>query len=141
MNCQLCGELSEAYAEDKLSCLIKDQVEAHLSECVYCRDVYRLQALAGKVMEREKETSSDPFLATRVMAMIENTEVNHHIHDPLFRRVLRPVLITAVLSAAVFYGITIGNMFHRVADRQAIPVELALIDDGSIELLDLLSTE
>ena len=39
-----------------------------------CRRCYKLQILADKVMNQEKELQPDPFLATRVMARIDNLE-------------------------------------------------------------------
>ena len=141
MNCQLCKELSDAFAEDRLTSDTKAQVEAHIRECKECRELYSLLVLAEKVIKQEKETVSNPFLATRVMALLENSEISNYNQVPFFKRVLRPVLITTALAAAIFYGIIIGNIYRRAVTGSAIPIELALINDASLESVTLLSNE
>ena len=141
MNCHLCRKLSEAYAEGSLSSDTKNQVEAHLIDCEVCREIFRLQVLTDRLIKHEKETVSNPFLATRVMAFIENSEINSYIQAPLFKRFLRPVLITTALAAAILYGIIIGNIYQTAGSESAIPIELALINDASLESITLLSNE
>ena len=72
MNCKLCQENLDAYREGKLPAGMMTQVESHLETCDSCRRVLKIQLLADKVIGFEKETEPDPFLATRVMAGIEN---------------------------------------------------------------------
>lgn len=141
MNCQLCKELSDAFTEDKLTSETKAQVEAHLRECKECRELYRILMLAEMVIKQEKETVTNHFLATRVMAVIENSEAGSSSQVPLLKRVLRPILITTALAAAVFYGIIIGSIYPKSGTVLPIPVELALINDTNLESVNLLSNE
>jgi predicted anti-sigma-YlaC factor YlaD len=141
MNCQLCKNLSEAYAEGSLTSDTKSKVEAHIADCEECREVFRLQSLAGSIIKHEKETVSNPFLATRVMALIEDSEIRSYSQVPLFKRVIRPVLITTALAAALFYGIIIGNIYKGAGTGSTIPIELALINDANLESVNLLSNE
>jgi predicted anti-sigma-YlaC factor YlaD len=120
---------------------MKVQVESHLKECKPCSGIYRLQILADKVIDQEKELQPDLFLATRVMAYVDNLEGSGYKSATVFTRVFKPALITASMAAAVFSGIMLGNLSRPVTDREKIPVEFALIDDASLESVNILSNE
>ena len=141
MNCQLCQKEMDAYRDGKLSGDMKTLVDSHLEECETCSGIYRLQVLADKVINQEKELQSDPFLATRVMARIDNLEGSGYKPAIVFTRVLKPLLVTVSMAATIFLGIMLGNLSSRVADREKIPVEFALIDDASIESVNILLNE
>jgi hypothetical protein len=100
-----------------------------------------MQLLADRVISAEKETDADPFLLTRVMARIVNLENAGYENLSLATRILRPALITVSLAAAVFFGIILGNLSHPAGNIDKIPTELALINDASLELVDILSNE
>ena len=141
MNCQLCQKEMDAYRDGKLPRDMMTQVNSHLKACEACSGIYRLQVLADKVIDQEKEIESDPFLATRVMAGIDNLKGSGYEPANAFIRVLKPVLVTASMAAAIFFGIMLGNLSQPVTDREIIPVELALIDDVAIESVNILSNE
>jgi anti-sigma factor RsiW len=141
MNCQLCQNESDAYREGRLSPDIKNQVEAHLKECKKCAESYKHQEFADRIINHEKELHSDPFLATRIMKRIEDLDNPDYITIPVIRRVLKPVLITAALAAAILYGIIIGSIYKPARSHESIPLELALIDDAAIESVNILSNE
>ena len=141
MNCQLCQKESDAYFEGKLPEDMKTQVESHLLLCADCAGSYRLFSIADSVMNNEKEMSPDIDLAIRVMACLEKIESSETHEVQLFRHVLRPAIIAASLAAAIFSGVIVGNIYRPAYSMNKIPVELALINDATIESLDLLSTE
>jgi len=141
MNCQLCQENLDAYLEGILPSDMKTQLESHLKECETCNQMYRIQVLADRVVGYEKELEPDPFLITRVMAKIENREISGYRSGDIFTRILRPVLMTLSLAAAVFLGIMIGNLSLPYNNTRIIPAELAMIDDASLESVDNLSNE
>jgi len=138
MDCQLCKQELDSYLEDKLSEDLKNQIDAHLLICSDCKEFYRLQILADRVIAAEKKLEVKPFLTTRVMAEIENREFRSVRSIP---NVLRPVLITISMAAAIFLGVIMGSIPQYQHIRETIPVELALIDDTRIESIDLLSNE
>ena len=74
MNCQLCQKLLDAYRDGKLSNDMRTQVEAHLKLCAECAESYRIQLLADRVINQEKEIHPDNYLTARIMARIENPE-------------------------------------------------------------------
>ncbi len=131
----------DAYRDGKLPRDMMTQVESHLKACETCSGIYRLQVLADKVIDQEKELQPDPFLATRVMTRIDNLEGSGYKPATAFIRVLKPVLVTVSMAAAIFFGIMLGNLSSPVTDRETIPVELALIDDATIESVNILSNE
>ncbi|MFZ0282180.1 MAG: zf-HC2 domain-containing protein [Bacteroidales bacterium] len=140
MNCQLCQKDLDAYREGKLPRDMKTQVESHLRTCETCSGIYQLQILADKVMDQEKELQSDQFLATRVMAGIENPE-DYKYRGAALIRLLRPVLYTVSMAAAILSGIMFGNLSRPATNREKIPVELALINDAAIESVNILLNE
>jgi predicted anti-sigma-YlaC factor YlaD len=117
------------------------QVESHINTCDSCKRVYNIQLLADRVIITEKEKDPDPFLVTRVMSQIENLEGEGYRVGSLTARILRPALITVSLAAAVFLGILLGTLSRPAAYSAKIPVELALINDASLESVDILSNE
>jgi len=54
---------------------------------------------------------------------------------------LRSAIIATSLAAAIFFGVIMGNIYKPSSSAKAIPVELALINDATIESVDVLSNE
>ena len=141
MNCQLCQKNLEAYQEGRLPSDMMTQVESHLETCDSCKRIYNIQLLANRVMNSEKGTVVNPFLATRVMTGIETLENAGYEKESFNVRILRPALITISLAAAVFFGIVLGNLSRPAGNLNQIPVELALINDASLESVNILLNE
>ena len=141
MNCQLCQKESDAYRDGNLSADMRAQVEAHLGECEKCAESYKLLTLAYRVIKEERELLSNPFLSTRIMTRIENIETSGYKTVSTYNRILRPVIIATSLAAAIFFGVIMGNIYKPSSNDEAIPVELALINDATIESVDVLSNE
>ena len=141
MNCQLCQKELDAYREGRLPADTRTQVEAHLGVCKKCAESYKLLTLAERVINKEKELLPNPFLQTRIMAQIENLETSRNRVIPTYIRALRPAVITTSLAAAIFLGVIMGNIYKPSSSAKAIPVELALINDATIESVDILSNE
>lgn len=141
MNCQLCQKNLEAYQEGRLLSDMMTQVESHLETCDSCKRIYNIQLLANRVIDSEKETEVNPCLATRVMAGIETLENAGYEKESFNVRILRPAIITISLAAAVFFGIVLGNLSRPARNLNQIPVELALINDASLESVNILSNE
>lgn len=141
MNCQLCQENLDAYREGRLPAGMMTQVESHLKTCDSCKKLSEIQILANRVISVEKETDVDPFLVTRVLANIERLDAAGFGNAPLGAGILRPALITLSLAAAVLFGIMLGNLSRPAGNAGKIPLELALINDASLESVDILSLE
>ncbi|MEI6274457.1 MAG: zf-HC2 domain-containing protein [Prolixibacteraceae bacterium] len=141
MNCQLCQKEFDAYREDKLSGVVRVQVEAHLESCPDCSVSYQLLILANKVMDAEKETQSNPFLVTRIMSGIEEMESKNRSFQPIltYQRILKPILIGVSLAAAIFSGVVLGSTYLSTESDQRVPVELSYMNDAALESVDLIS--
>jgi len=143
MNCQLCQKEMENYQKGILPEGTRIQVEIHLNTCKICDEVYKLGLIANKVIDKEKEIESNPFLATRVMARIEEMELEKENVQrlPGFQRMLKPALIGISLAAAIFIGVLIGNIYSSNQAQRTLPVEMAYIDDTVLESVDLFAND
>jgi predicted anti-sigma-YlaC factor YlaD len=141
MNCQLCQKESEKYREGKLSDDLRIQVESHLKQCNDCAESYRIQSIADSVINQERAYEPKNDLTSRIMGRIETLEnTDYKITNP-FMRVLQPTLIITSIAAAIFIGVLIGNIYKPSGTVISRPVELSLIDDATIESVDILSNE
>ena len=138
MNCKFCQKNLDAFREGLLPSDMQSMLKGHIDTCKECNHVYNTLLLADRVIEAEKETESDPFLATRVMAHIEGVR---YTGESGFTKVLRPALYTLSLAAAVFAGILIGRIPVAPDANGRIPVELALMNDLELESIDFLSLD
>ena len=141
MNCQLCQNELDGYLVGTLPEGTGIQVAEHLKSCSVCSESFQLLKLANKVMDAEMKVQSNPFLITRIMAGIEEMENQsagfHHI--PAYQKVLKPILISVSLAAAIFFGVVLGSTFLSTESDQRIPVELSYMNDAALESVDLFS--
>ena len=138
MNCELCHKEFDGWREDRLTPEMRDQVESHLKECSDCNDYYRVLILTDRVIAGEKELEVNPYLSARVMTAIGNNQAESKVYFP---RILRPVLMTVSMAAAVFLGVMMGSIPQRNLNGIELPIELALIDDAGLESIDVLLNE
>jgi anti-sigma factor RsiW len=141
MNCQSCQKESDKYREGKLSDDLRIQVESHLEQCNDCAESFRIQSAADSIINREMAIETENDLTARIMERIEKLETNDHKITNPFMRVLQPALIITSIAATIFIGVLIGNIFKPAVTFFSRPVELSLIDDATIESIDILSNE
>ena len=141
MNCQLCQNEFDAYREGTLPDGTRIQVEKHLKSCSVCFECFQLLTLANEVMDAESKVQSNPFLVTRIMSGIEEMEQKSrsHQHISAYQKVLRPILISASLAAAIFTGVLVGSAYLSTESERKIPVELSYLNDAALESVDLFS--
>lgn len=137
MNCIGYSNMIDEYFEGKLGVDEKFAFENHLTTCPECSELVRLQKLAERIISEEKNSYPGFYLTGKIMNRIEESG-NEPGGDLI--RILRPALITISIAAAIFAGILIGN-FSSVPRQRAIPIELTLMNDVSIESLNLLTLE
>lgn len=141
MNCQLCQKELDAYREGTLPEGIRIQVENHLGDCKECAKSFRLLSLSDNVMNEEKRSQSNPFLVTRIMAGIEELELNRASREriPVYQKVLKPVLISVSVAAAIFIGVLAGSSYLPAQSTDRIPVEMTYMNDAALESVELFS--
>jgi hypothetical protein len=133
----------EHYLTGSLDKDLKLQVEEHLSICSDCNESLDLLKMVESVISGEKDMESNPFLATRVMSVIEEIEKTDKdtVINTIFGRLLKPALITASLAASLILGIAMGNLIRPVYNSEQIPEEIAYLNDSYIESLELFAKE
>ena len=139
MNCQLCQQNLEAYRQARLPGRTMNLVKEHLEGCGVCSEIFRLETLAAKTMEHEKEMTPGVFTSRLIMDRING--LNDHQTAAESRGILRPVMIAASLAAALFAGILIGNLYQPSAGNSQEPEELRLMNDTEMESLIYLLNE
>ena len=141
MNCQLCQKELDAYHEGTLPDGIRIQVESHLEDCKACAESFHLVSIANKVMDAEKGLNSNPFLITRIMAVIEELEQSRESYQriPVYQRILKPALISVSVAAAMFIGVLVGNIYFPSQAINKLPVEMTYMNDATLESVDLFS--
>ncbi|MCW3786572.1 zf-HC2 domain-containing protein [Plebeiibacterium sediminum] len=142
MNCSSCQKQLESFIEGNASGDIQMSLKTHLEECEECHKVYTAMVITNRVISQEKELKVNPFISTRIMEHINQQEeisVNKNFE---LSRILQPALLTASVALALFIGISAGNMYQKTTTAQnSIPEELMLMNDASMESLNLIITE
>lgn len=136
MDCRNYTDRIDDYLEGKLFKDDRFAFENHLDSCAKCRESVELQRLAERIISQEKNSVSHPYLSGRIMSAIENSGKKA---DSAIIRILRPVAVTISVAAAIFAGILIGNIPEKAV--KVTPLELTLINDESMESVNVLSQE
>jgi predicted anti-sigma-YlaC factor YlaD len=138
MNCRLYQKEFDSYLEGRSGPGTKDRIEAHLRECRECREFYRIQLLAEKLITEEKQLKVNPFLSARVMHRIENPE---SFIQKRVSGILKPALVVLSVAAAIFLGIVMGSIPVLNRDSRPVPLELSLMNDARLESVDMLAID
>ncbi len=142
MNCSSCQKQLESFIAGNLSSDIQMNLKTHLEECEACHKVYTAMVITNKVISQEKELKVNPFISTRIMEHIKQHEEISVNRNFGWSKVLQPALLTVSVALALFIGISAGNMYQNTTTAQnSIPEELILMDDASMESLNLIITE
>lgn len=133
MNCELCENNLESYLEGTLPRDTRDLVKAHLETCKECSRSYYATKIANVVIADEKSLTSNPFLVTRIMAGIENEQgIPVHLqHQPLYKRLITPLILGASIILAIGIGIMQGSIYN--VPEPELPVELVYLNDAALE--------
>lgn len=137
MNCFYYRDKIEDYLEGRLNENERLSFEDHLKSCPACTEMIQVQKIADKIIAEEKKSVPGFYLTGRIMNRIVNSDQQT---SSAFFRILKPALITISIAAAVFAGILIGNISSLSNDKR-FPVELMLMNDVSIESVNLLIEE
>ncbi len=135
MNCSTCQKHLDAYFDGTLSVDLKIQVDDHLAACKACAELYARWSVVEQVMNEEKSTSSNPFLATRIMSQLEEMQAKKYApaHSIAKRPVFRPVTVVFIVGVAISLGVLLGNLYRPLQVRHAPSTELLYLDDATIE--------
>ena len=141
MDCLTCQQKMEEFYSGILPGELKKGIRIHLDKCEECKLAYATSALTEKIVAEERKTAVNPFLATRVMAEIEQlgkTEAEYSVWA-VFKRSFQPALAIATVVTALFFGIVIGNNFSSNYSKSTVPAEAIFMNDAAIESIGLLT--
>ena len=143
MNCQQCLQNVDAYIEKRLPENKIAEVKKHLEVCSACSELVFFGEIAEKVITEEKALNVNPYLAVRVMTQINISKLSEKGYKSIgsFTGILRPFLVAASITVAVFLGIIGGNNYQPKSSSNDIPEEMVYINDANLESLDLLINE
>lgn len=135
MNCTTCQKHLEAYLDGTISPDLKIQVDAHLAACKACAEWYARWTVVEQVMNEEKSTSPNPFLATRIMVQLEEMQSKTYVPAYGFAKqsVFRPVTVVFIVGVAISLGVLLGNLYRPLQVRPTQSTELLYLDDSAIE--------
>jgi|YelNatPaOPRAMG01_1025707.scaffolds.fasta_scaffold19006_4 predicted anti-sigma-YlaC factor YlaD len=134
MDCTTCQQHFEDYFNGTLSEAAHREMETHLSTCPSCAQTYLLWQKLEQVVFEEKSTSSNPYLATRIMAQIERLSQAEKT-DPVVAKqmIFKPVTVALIVGVAISLGVLIGNSYRPMKLYPAHTEEMLYLNDGAIE--------
>ena len=134
MNCSDCISKIGSFIEGTLSIGEKQQMEIHFSTCDACKHMHDELIQDFAILESEKSTAHNPFIATRVMAAI--TEIEKPTARQIgYKKILQPLFIAASIVFAIAGGIKVGTLYSNIATLQIETDNLSFLDDAKLESL------
>jgi len=137
MKCKKCRTHLIAFTRGQLTGQEASQIRAHLESCEECRLFADYQSSIYSIIQTEKEIQSDPFLATRIEGLMQQTGYRKE------SQVLRPKLIPALafsvfILAGIIGGIGLGKLIipANQQDQVARNELRILVDDLQQEPLE-----
>ncbi|BAX82675.1 zf-HC2 domain-containing protein [Labilibaculum antarcticum] len=122
--------------------LLKDemlQMENHLSNCSSCSDSLVLLQSALGIIEKEKTLQANPYFVSKTMNRFK--EEQRKANQPVFTRLLMPVLVSMLFVLAIGSGIFMGSNFatdtENIQQSNLIDPYFNEIDNETIELFFL----
>ncbi len=137
MNCIECEKLLFDFLEGKLSPDQMKEVKQHLNRCPSCLELHNILISVEQLILKDKRAVPTSDLTDRVMNSLRSESKIVHLETKL-QRVLQPLLIAASITLAILGGMSIGNNYNARKSVQKVPIELALMDDLSIESFDII---
>jgi len=134
MNCSDCISKIGSFIEGTLSNDEKQQMGKHFSTCDACKHMHDELVQDFAILESEKSTAHNPFIATRVMAAI--TEIEKPTARQIgYKKILQPILIAASLFIAIAGGIKVGTLYSKSVTFHTETDNLSFMDDAKLESL------
>ena len=140
MNCADCHKKANNFIEKNISVDVQKQVEEHLQNCKPCALIYNKLQVVLDFIEKEKALKLNPFLTSRIMATIENSEIKT-AKSPVFAYASQSLLIAASVAIALFIGVAAGNLYQTKPAQQVQQEEVAQFNDATLESMNLFLIE
>jgi predicted anti-sigma-YlaC factor YlaD len=140
MNCSICEIYLADYLDGILPPDLIHEVQNHLEDCVNCKLLYDALLSTNQLIAEEKGVIPSSGLTDRVMVLVQqrNRIVAAETNQP---GIFQPLLIAASITIAVLAGIRVGNLYYTTRPAKQVPVELSLMDDFSMESVDMITRD
>jgi hypothetical protein len=136
MNCKETERLMTDYLKGTLTADKKYAVDSHLETCQMCSVLVRELSNSDLIIHEEKKIKSNPFLATRVMASIDNLGIpSGNMPVSIWKKALQPVIIASLIIIGIFIGYKMGGLYTSGNHQQPVN-ESAYINDIEMESLN-----
>jgi predicted anti-sigma-YlaC factor YlaD len=109
MECKEVNSKLIFYLEKELSRDEMTQMENHLANCSSCSDSLVLLQLAMGLIEKEKSLEPNPYFVSKTMNRLK--EGKRKASQPVFTRLLMPVLVSLLFVLAIGSGVLMGANF------------------------------
>ncbi len=137
MKCRTIHKKLIFFLEDELRKEEMDGIKIHLKECAECAAfAAEMQKTLG-IIRTEKISDINPFIYTRLKAKLENTNSDQKTikQQPVYLRILHPVVVGIVMIAGIYAGVKIG---HAPYQRE---IKMMVAEQGLVPFFDEMKTE
>ncbi len=138
MDCEEYKDLFDLYISQTISDNDKTMFEAHIKNCLNCRNaLLRLYAF-DQFVKSEQQLAIDPYLASRIMACIENLEKKQNIATQWkYGKLLKPVILTLGIFTAIIIGNYIGKIYQLNQNSTMVSTndDIYITDDFDMEAI------
>lgn len=140
MNCSTVRKKMIYYADGETSSHESEKIRQHLANCMACDHLYRQLQSTLEVADHRKQLESNPYLYTRIKAQLESAQKeNIVLNTPVYKKILRPVLMTLILIIGLYGGNRLGN-FYDASQAQVTTTQSTeyYLDDLQQERLEVI---
>jgi predicted anti-sigma-YlaC factor YlaD len=115
MNCKKIQNDLIFFIEGEINAVRKSVIENHINECPECIYLYNKLKESFEIINKEKETESNPFLNTRIQEKIRiiKYQTDKIILKPLLVKIIQTAAIIILLTGGIFFGFNLGNSLNN----------------------------
>ncbi len=118
MNCEEIRKNMPQYTSGDLNSEVYTRIKSHLEVCPDCSLLLHEMESTMELIKRKKKQEPNPFLYTRIKEKLSEQELhNAPARIPAYKKALQPIMISLLLTGALFSGIRIGNTVLRTQEN------------------------
>lgn len=120
MKCKTVHKKLIFYINKEINNTENEEIKTHLQNCENCFDLYTELEATLNLIKKKKTLEPNPFLYTRIKQKLKDieSEKKRVIFNPVYKKVLQPVLLSFFLAASLFSGIKLGNIYEIKQQEQ-----------------------
>lgn len=129
MKCRQCEDILLNYDYEEIPEKIKKEIEAHLSRCIRCAEIWENQQILSKAIKSLPEVSIDedhiPTLHANIMNSVHREMFRESTQHSRFHVPAGTFRYVAVAVATLAIGIVLGNFIGGPGDTGSVDTPLA----------------